>query len=178
MGTIKTTNIETITGSGTLTLGQSGETINIPSGVTVSGAAANTPYFQIKRTGSYQSISSGADTIVQFNTVYYDDGGYWNSGTYKWTPPAGKYFLNATVSLDGTSSDQGLYAIYISRDGTLFTQNYIRQSGTSGLSINTSGILVANGSQSFDVRVYCQTTMNVGYGERQSIFEGYKIIGA
>jgi hypothetical protein len=35
MGTIKTTNIETITGSGTLTLGQSGETITVPSGVTL-----------------------------------------------------------------------------------------------------------------------------------------------
>jgi hypothetical protein len=35
MGTIKTTNIETITGSGTLTLGQSGETISIPSGATL-----------------------------------------------------------------------------------------------------------------------------------------------
>ena len=36
MGTIKTTNIETITGSGTLTLGQSGETISVPSGATIN----------------------------------------------------------------------------------------------------------------------------------------------
>ena len=33
MGTLKTTNIQTITGSGTLTIGQSGETVEIPSGV-------------------------------------------------------------------------------------------------------------------------------------------------
>ena len=37
MGTLKTTNIQTITGSGTLTLGTSGETLALGSGVTVSG---------------------------------------------------------------------------------------------------------------------------------------------
>ena len=41
MGTIKTTNIETITGSGTLTLGQSGETISIPTNTTL-GASGTT----------------------------------------------------------------------------------------------------------------------------------------
>ena len=40
MGTIKTTNIETITGSGTLTLGQSGETISVPSGATLDLSSA------------------------------------------------------------------------------------------------------------------------------------------
>ena len=34
MGTLKTTNIQTITGSGTLTLGTSGETLVYGSGVT------------------------------------------------------------------------------------------------------------------------------------------------
>ena len=52
MGTIKTTNIQSITGSGTVTIGQSGETIDIPSGVTfdstgatVTGVLTNTPAF-------------------------------------------------------------------------------------------------------------------------------------
>jgi hypothetical protein len=44
MGTIKTTNIETITGSGTLTLGQSGETINIPSGCTITNNGTQTGF--------------------------------------------------------------------------------------------------------------------------------------
>ena len=37
MGTLKTTNIESISGSGTLTLGTSGETIAVGSGVTANG---------------------------------------------------------------------------------------------------------------------------------------------
>jgi hypothetical protein len=49
MGTIKTTNIETITGSGTLTLGQSGETITIPSGATLDlSNATQTGVYQVQ----------------------------------------------------------------------------------------------------------------------------------
>ena len=36
-GTLKVSNIETSSGSGTITLGQSGETVSVPSGVTMSG---------------------------------------------------------------------------------------------------------------------------------------------
>ena len=38
MGTIKTTNIEPIADNGTVTLGSSGDTFTVPSGVTVAGA--------------------------------------------------------------------------------------------------------------------------------------------
>ena len=36
MGTIKTTNIEPIADNGTVTLGSSGDTFTVPSGVTVN----------------------------------------------------------------------------------------------------------------------------------------------
>ena len=36
-GTLKVSNIQTSSGSGTITIGQSGETVTIPSGVTMSG---------------------------------------------------------------------------------------------------------------------------------------------
>jgi len=40
MGTLKTTNIQSISGSGTVTLGVSGETFDIPSGVTLDTTGA------------------------------------------------------------------------------------------------------------------------------------------
>ena len=66
MGTIKTTNIETITGSGTLTLGQSGETISVPSGATINLSNAtqtgvggvNTPAFFAYLNSNQGSIAS------------------------------------------------------------------------------------------------------------------------
>jgi len=79
MGTIKTTNIETITGSGTLTLGQSGETISVPSGATLDLSNAtqtgvggtNSPAF-IVYNNSTQTISNSTHTTYQFNTITLD----------------------------------------------------------------------------------------------------------
>ena len=38
-GTLKVSNIQTSSGSGTITLGQSGETISVPSGATIPSEA-------------------------------------------------------------------------------------------------------------------------------------------
>ena len=44
MGTLKTTNIQSISGSGTVTLGTSGETFAVGSGVTTT---VNRPAFKV-----------------------------------------------------------------------------------------------------------------------------------
>ncbi len=78
MGTIKTTNIQSITGSGTVTIGQSGETIDIPSGVTfdstgatVTGVLTNTPAFQAYM-NSTQTVSSESTTKINIDTEEWD----------------------------------------------------------------------------------------------------------
>ena len=115
MGTIKTTNIETITGSGTLTLGQSGETVNIPSGVTITNngtqtgfGGTNTPAFHAYLS-SNQSVANNVLTKVAANTEIYDtDNCYDNSTNYRFTPTvAGKYYVYA--SLCGSTSDYKIY---------------------------------------------------------------------
>ena len=103
MGTIKTTNIEPIADNGTVTLGSSGDTITIPSGVTMVNngtqtgfGGVNTPAFQAKVSSS-QSISDDTFTKIQFNTEDFDtDGVYDNSTNYRFTVPsgqAGKYAI-------------------------------------------------------------------------------------
>ena len=70
MGTIKTTNIEPIANNGTVTLGSSGDTFTVPSGVTVNMSSAtqtgvggeNTPAWKMGMSGS-QSLSY--DTITK-----------------------------------------------------------------------------------------------------------------
>jgi hypothetical protein len=55
-GTLKVSNIETSSGSGTITIGQSGETITVPSGATINLSSAtqtgvggvNTPAFEAR----------------------------------------------------------------------------------------------------------------------------------
>ena len=116
MGTIKTTNIETITGSGPLTLGQSGETITVPSGATINLSnatqtgvgGANTPAFEAYRSGSAQTITDSTDTKIQFNSEIFDTAGAYDASTnYRFTVPsgqAGKYFVYSQVWMQAQSS--------------------------------------------------------------------------
>jgi len=111
MGTIKTTNIETITGSGTLTLGQSGETITIPSGVTITNngtqtgfGGVNTPSFLAYKTTA-QSLTSNVNTKVQWNVEDFDIGSCYDHATnYRFTPNvAGKYVITHCLTVNNST---------------------------------------------------------------------------
>ncbi len=95
-GTLKVSNIQTSSGSGTITLGQSGETVVVPNGL-LSGQ--NYPAFEAKRASSDQSVSDNSYTKVQFNSEIFDtDSAYDSSTNYRFTPQvAGKYFVYASV---------------------------------------------------------------------------------
>ena len=85
MSKLETNTIDTVSGTSTLqvgstntstiTLGVSGDTINVPSGVTIanSGTATgfggtNTPFTTVKKS-SDQTISHGTDTLITFDAV-------------------------------------------------------------------------------------------------------------
>ena len=79
-GTLKVENIQTSSGSGTITLGQSGETITIPNTATVSGAMSNTPAFRAVNSAN-QTLSTGTWTKINFDTVEFSTGTYDTSNT-------------------------------------------------------------------------------------------------
>ena len=135
----------------------------------------NTPYFQVSRQSSYQAVSATTDTTIQFNQVDLDTGSDWNSGTYKWTPEAGKYFLNARLTVDAGTIQGNFFIIYIRKNTTLLSQQIYRAYYNASFTLETSCVATANGSDTFDVQVYLQTGENIGYGARQSFFEGFKI---
>ena len=192
MGTIKTTNIETITGSGTLTLGQSGETIDIPSGVTfdstgatVTGALTNTPSFFATMSASQSSISSGTNTLVAFDTESWDTNNAYDntSGNYKFTVPsgeAGKYFITAHLHFRGSGTYSGL-DVRLHKNGSFLAQtkrnstsNYLHSGTTNNIEINT----LVNLSVGDYIQVYGQalgTTFNIT--DEGAYFGAYKLIG-
>ena len=107
MGTIKTTNIQSISGSGTVTLGTSGETFTVPSGVTIANSGTATgfggdlkPAFSAYR-GSTQTISDATWTKVQFDTEIYDGQSTYDASTnYRFTPAStGYYLINCNINL-------------------------------------------------------------------------------
>ena len=115
MGTIKTTNIEPIADNGTVTLGGSGDTFTVPSGVTVNMSNAtqtgvgetNTPAFYAYKS-SGQSISDNTLTKVTFETELFDSDGKFAGSRF--TPTvAGYYFVSSTVSI--TNLPYGAYCL-------------------------------------------------------------------
>ena len=85
MGTIKTTNIEPIADNGTVTLGSSGDTFTVPSGVTVNMSSAtqtgvggnNTPAFSAYLNADQTSLTDNVWVKVAANAEFYDtDGKY------------------------------------------------------------------------------------------------------
>jgi len=178
-GTLKVSNIETSSGSGTITLGQSGETVTIPTGTTVSGAMSNTPVFSAYQS-SAQTISSGTATKVQYNTKHYDsDNAYDNSSNYRFTVPsgkAGKYFFSAIGSW-GTTSNENAATIDLRVNGTVKWFNRVRGSGTANILITTSAVFDLSASDYVEVFLTNATGFDTLGGDGYSNFLGYKLIG-
>ena len=107
-GTLKVENIQTSSGSGTITLGQSGETVTVPSGATLdmtnatmslNSSMKNTPAFHVKLNAD-QSISDNVFTVVAYDTVILDTDNGFSTSTYRYTCPSGKsgkYFIGGTI---------------------------------------------------------------------------------
>ena len=99
-GTLKVGTITTSSGSGTITLGQSGETVTIPSGVTL---LSSTPAFHAYLSAT-QEPSNDTTTVVQFNTESLDTDSAYDNSTYRFTPQtSGKYFVYAVLGSDTVS---------------------------------------------------------------------------
>ena len=77
-----------------ITIGESGDTITLPSTATLTNFPTNTPAFLAYNSSSTQSIAQNTNTLLQFNTEQFDIGSCYDTSTYKWTPNvAGKYYV-------------------------------------------------------------------------------------
>jgi len=197
MGTIKTTNIETITGSGTLTLGQSGETISIPTNTTLGASGSTitipsgctitnngtqtgfggtmTPAFSAYSTID-RGIASATTTLVQINAENFDTDSCYDTSTYKFTPGvAGKYFLYFRYFYTGTFSSTIRGSIY--KNGSEVAHNDFThiQSDNGGV---ISTIVTSDTDDYFQAYTYQNSgsTRSIVGGSTLNEFGGYKII--
>ncbi len=189
-GTLKVSNIETSSGSGTITIGQSGETVTISSGATVSGAGANTPAFEANLGGSGgQAVSDNTVTLVTINTEVYDTDSAFDTSTYRFTPQtAGKYFAYASIQTEvGSNANLDDSYLYFKLNGStiyesvnIYATNYIRQDIISG-----HIVVDMNGSSDY-LELYGRINSVSGSGQlfesdsqykRATAFGAYRIIG-
>ena len=110
MSTLKVDTILKRTGTGTITVGQSGDTISIPAGATLNSAGTNTltgidntPSFFAYSPNSYQAISSSTWTAINTTNESYDTANAFDTSTLKFIPQtSGKYFLFGNIGGDGS----------------------------------------------------------------------------
>jgi hypothetical protein len=138
MSTLKVNTILPKSGT-SVTLGESGKTITIPSGTTIanSGTAtgfgvAGTESFLAYNSAGYDT-SHNTSTLVQLASELYDtDNRFTNTASnYKYTVAnAGKYFFFGNVQMSGASSEtinQAFLNIY--KNGSSIAQVGINYSG-------------------------------------------------
>jgi len=198
MGTIKTTNIEPIADNGTVTLGSSGDTFTVPSGVTVNMSSAtqtgvggtNTPAFEAYLGGSGgQSVSDNTVTLVQANTEVYDTDSAYDTSTYRFTPQtAGKYFVYGAIQYEAGSNDDliedYLYFKFNGGSNILESSNDYYNNQIRADIIQGSMIVNMNGSSDY-VELYGRIDSISGSGQlfesdsqfaRATHFGAYRII--
>tara|TARA_R100000081_G_C4710333_1_gene112504 strand:+ start:15 stop:608 length:594 start_codon:yes stop_codon:yes gene_type:complete len=197
MSKLETNQVDPSTGT-TLTLGTSGDTIAIPSGVTIanSGTAtgfggANTPAFEAYLSASQTGIANNSSVKVQFNTEVFDTASaYDNSSNYRFTVPsgqAGKYFIYAGVQVEagGGNSDLKEASCQIYKNGSVFRYNQtkfdnnfikyhqIQNQATMDLSVGDYIEIYAHAKSN------SASSSNIfNSGNKQTYFGGYKVIGA
>jgi len=131
MSTLKVDTILKRTGTGTITVGQSGDTITIPSGATLNSAGtntlngiANTPAFYAKRTTT-QAVAANTWTKIQYNSEEWDsDSAYDSSSNYRFTPQtAGKYFYSLGLQMrpDNGTGNLVLIKLALYKNGSIYS---------------------------------------------------------
>jgi len=193
MGTIKATNIEPIANNGTVTLGSSGDTFTLGSGVVPSNLMY--PAFNAVASAQ-QDLSDATETLVVFAGEYFDTDNCFDNtaGNYKFTPnKAGKYFLYFALDAFSRTDDKIIKASgRLYKNGTRVNTNIynLNQGGSSGVAVHalpiTQGFIVeANGSSDyFQVKVYVDVSSGTGpalYADgtsgtsQNTTFGGYRI---
>jgi len=117
------------TNTSTINIGVSGDTVNIPSGVTIANAgtatgfgSSNTPAFSAIKTSS-QTLSHNTATKVTFDTELYDSDSAFSSDRF--TVPsgkAGKYMIGG-LAKPNASGDLSEHIVYLYVNGAYNTSN-------------------------------------------------------
>jgi len=164
---VKTDKLSPRTASGTLTLGTSGDTFSIPSGVTLSnsgtasGFGVSNDFVFVKRSTD-QSLSANTVTKVQFDSEIYDSNNWFDSSTnYRFQPDsAGNYLCFANISISNAYHANQPFNIFFYKNGSEFlgTTTYHRYDETFMDAF--SGVINLNGSTDY-VEVYARFTQNV-----------------
>ena len=193
MSKLETNQVDPATGT-TLTLGTSGDTIAIPSGVTIanSGTAtgfgcANTPAFEAYQSAVQSGVGDAVWTKLTMNTELFDTAGnYDNSSNYRFTPTtAGKYFVYVNAGMfSETNYKLNVANVAIYKNGSIYKiSNTTVNPGSDILNEHNATVVAVvdfNGSSDY-VESYARSNVTSGTSTLDArintgAFGAYKII--
>jgi len=176
-GTLKVSNIETSSGSGTITLGQSGETVDFSNATTtLSSAMKNSPSFQAIKSGN-QSIPDNTFTKLQPDTENWDtDNAYDNSSNYRFTPQtSGKYVLHGFCQ-NNSSTNITYIQLAIYKNGSVVETSTLDSGDADYDTAQITRVVEANGSSDY-FELYLLQYSGGALNFKNLNFTGYKLIG-
>ena len=178
------------TNTSTINIGVSGDTVNIPAGVTIANAGtatgfgvAGTESFYVSKTGSAdQTLTNQTYTKMTFDSEGVDAGSNFASDKYT-VPSAGKYFFEAQVKgQSSTDSKIQIFVTAIYKNGTMVVRNHNELTAGYEKMISKNVSIVLDLAASDYIEVYCylgqagSTTLTVAgdaYGATH--FLGYRL---
>ena len=180
MGTIKTTNIEPIADNGTVTLGSSGDTLTVPSGVTVAGAMANTPAFRATMSAD-QTVATGTWTKINYDTVDYDTNSAYSTTNKRFTVPtgfAGKYLFTAGTNFYLDDIRALTIVVYKNGSRNEFGRVQVESASANSFTLLTSSIIM-NLSVGDYIEAYTkqENGNDRGLNKNYAEFTGHRLIG-
>jgi len=176
------------TNTSTINIGVSGDTVNIPSGVTIANAGtatgfgeANTPAFAVQGTDS-QSVSNSAYAKVTFNSELKDTDSAFDLSNERFTVPSGKaglYTFQYSCQNSQKASANNVYQIVLYKNGSLAEGTLVRQNPTTtgnyDVFLNGSASLVLAASDYIEVFYYQNTSGSVNLEANKRLFSGFRV---
>ena len=178
-------------GSGTITIGASGETINVVGTLQNNGAGvggANTPAFEAYVGTIQTGLTSGTWTKIPADTEVYDTDSNYDTSNYRFTPTtAGKYLVYVNVS-EGSGTDYQMWGAHMAiyKNGSIVkmhSNNFNPSYDHNEASLFLSSVIDMNGSSDYlelfgEIYVVAGSTYQFGgSGSNNSTsFGAYKII--
>ncbi|MFU0503664.1 hypothetical protein [Pseudaminobacter sp. NGMCC 1.201702] len=123
------------------------------AGLTISGQpiGSGVCFKAHKNNVNQTAIVTGTATKISFGSESFDIGNYYDTATSRFTPPAGKYRLSATLLTASGMVDQSAAAVMIYQNGARIARAYLVASGTTNISPSITTIVSADGTDYFEV---------------------------
>tara|TARA_B100000700_G_scaffold327145_1_gene440811 strand:- start:1878 stop:2435 length:558 start_codon:yes stop_codon:yes gene_type:complete len=168
-----------------ITIGESGDTITLPSTATLTNFPANTPAFEAFLSATTSNISNDTDTKITFDTEVFDSDSTFDTSNGRFTPAvSGKYLLYGSVQFLGTStadSNENIVKLY---------KNGSQHMVTYWITAIPQGVISWTATVDFNTTDYMEiyAKINNSSGDRKIVgaaanqkytwFGGHKLIGA